>query len=100
VYTVTFSVAGGRFYYNGPQSAALGLILTDVIKIIFDLQMSSILLGPIGPRAAREGGGGGKRAAGERVKYEIRKKLNFTKTFFGADRFHLLVFTRKCITNF
>ena len=26
VYTVTFSVGGGRCYYNGPQPAALGLI--------------------------------------------------------------------------
>jgi hypothetical protein len=45
------------------------LDLADIIKIIVALQMLSFLLGPIGPRAAGEGGG--KRAVGERVNINI-----------------------------
>ncbi len=41
--------------------------LADVIKIVVALQMSSFLLGPIGPRAAGEGGARGPLVR-ERVK--------------------------------
>ncbi len=39
----------------------------DTIKIVFTLQMSSFLPGPIRPKAAEKGGD--KRAPGERVKW-------------------------------
>jgi hypothetical protein len=46
--------------------------------------MSSILLGPIGPTAAEEGGG--KRAARERVKSNLEKNLHLavSRKFTGT----------------
>jgi hypothetical protein len=61
MYIVTFTLGGGKVVLQRPSTSSPKVCsdLAAVIKIVLALRMSSILLGPIGPRSAGEGGARG-----------------------------------------
>ncbi len=77
--TLIFSLGRGKLLLQWPY---VWSDLADVIRILFSLRMSSVLLGPIGPTAAEEGGG--KRAARERVKSNLEKNLHLAMPCPGS----------------